>query len=414
MTVKIIPHKLKGKITAISSKSDAHRLMICAALSDDDTHLVLNAVSEDINATARCLESLGSKITRVKDGFVVSKISRKKEIPILDCGESGSTLRFLIPVACSIYDNCRFVGSKRLMERPLTPLLNELKNHGVNSNIHDNVLDLKGRLRSGTFSIAGNISSQYISGLMFAIPVLKGSSEISLTTPLESKGYVDMTLDSMKRFGIGIKQIDNKYCYNGVDKYTSPREIIAEGDWSNAAFWYGAAALGSEILIDGVREKSLQGDKRIKQICKEFGVLIENDKTIVNKFEPFVIDAKDIPDLVPILSIIACGMNKKTIINGTARLRLKESDRVESTLSLIKNLGGHAFADNNSITIDGNGVLTGGAVDGYNDHRIVMSAAIASTICKEPVIINDAQAINKSYPLFFEHFKELGGIVSAI
>lgn len=418
MTVKITPKKLTGRIEAVSSKSDAHRLMICAALADAGTHIMLNAVSEDIIATARCLRALGAGIEQKENGFFITPIKKRQEIPILDCGESGSTLRFLIPVACAIYDECHFHGSGRLMQRPLSPLLDALAEHGVISEMQGQNLALKGRLTSGRFNVSGSISSQYISGLLFALPLLGNESEIVLSSVLQSSGYVDMTLDSMNAFGVKIERQNGSFVYRSGQRYLSPATFKVQGDWSNAAFWFGVGALGGDITVTGTDIKSLQRDRKIIRLCESFGANIthgaEGYRICSGRLRPIGINAENIPDLVPVLAVIASGAKGKTEIHGISRLRLKESDRVLSVTSLINSLGGCASADADTMCINGNGCLRGGEVNGFNDHRIVMAAAVASVICDHPVIINDAQAVGKSYPRFFEDFNRLGGVADVV
>ncbi len=396
MDIKITPKKLSGKIEAISSKSDAHRVMIAAALSATATDIKLNILSRDMKATADCLENMGAKIDMSGDTMHIEPIKTPKDNALINCAESGSTLRFLLPVVSALCKNATIVGSGKLPERPLSPLIEELEKNGGGFLTKKLPITTKSKLSSGKFTLPGNISSQYITGLLFALPLLKGDSDIILTTPLQSKGYVDMTLDTLEKFGIKILVTDNGYHIKGEQVYTSPGNIQIEGDWSNSAFWFTADFLGGNVEVSGLDNNSKQSDKAIISILKEL-----SDGT--------VIDAGNIPDLVPIICVAACGICGKVSITNISRLKLKESDRILSVKRLISDLGGQITATDDIITVYGKGFLTGGVIESFNDHRIAMSAAIASLICKNDVIIKGAEAVNKSYPGFFDDFNLLGG-----
>jgi 3-phosphoshikimate 1-carboxyvinyltransferase len=375
MDIKITPSKLKGKVKAIPSKSDAHRTLICAALSNYTDMGKIPLSSEDVKATAGALKIL-------------------KGAKVADCKESGSTLRFLLPVAAALGLNVEFTGSGRLPERPMQPMLDLLRDHGC-SILGDSLpITISGTLRSGVYKIRGDISSQYISGLLLALPLLEGESKITLTSPLESRPYVDLTRNKLRKFGISVIALSDGWLIPGGQKYTPPKSLSIEGDWSNAAFWIAANALGSNIKVTGLDENSCQGDLRIR------------DLSLKPKAS---IDVKDIPDLVPILAILACGAKGNTLLRNCGRLRFKESDRIKSVCGMVNALGGVAEEKSDSILIRGTGSLTGGTLRSENDHRIVMAAAIAATICESDVIIQDAEAVNKSYPHFFKDYNSLGG-----
>lgn len=390
MDITITPKKLSGRVDAVASKSFAHRIIIAASLADKPTKIYLNTTSEDIEATLDCIKKLGAGIDKGQ-GYVQITPIKGTGSPILDCNESGSTARFLLPVASVLCDSFEMTGKGRLPERPFTPLINEMRRKGVE--ISDNFLPIKvsNRLCGGEYSIAGNISSQYITGLMLALPLCNKASTITLTSPLESKAYVDITIEVLKLFGIKIKPVENGYEIN-PQKYISPDEIHVEGDWSNSAFWIVANKLCGSILVDGVNYESTQGDMKILDI-------LDSD----------VIDAKEIPDLVPILAVCACAKRGKTLITNAERLRIKESDRLNAVTTALNSLGADICELADGLEINGTGELRGGECDGFGDHRIVMSAAIASIICKDNVTIHGAQAVNKSYPTFFDDFKKLGG-----
>ena len=403
-----------GCAQAIISKSDAHRALIAAALSDKPTKFNLSSFSKDIEATLSCLVSLAARAEKGDDSIILYPIFEKAINPTLDCNECGSTLRFLIPVAAAVSQNPIFTGKEGLRKRPLSPLLSEMEKKGCHFSESSIPFTVSGSLTSGEFTLPGNISSQFISGLLFALPLLNGDSKIILSSPLESEAYADMTISALGKFGIHIEKEENAFIIKGNQKYISPNEYTIEGDWSNIAPFMAAAAMGGEITALGLNPNSKQSDKNILSVLHKFGseIKCENTSYIIKKKEtnPIEIDVSQFPDLFPVIAVLACASEGKSVLYNAGRLRIKESDRIESTLSLIKSLGGKAEADETSLTIYGSGSLVGGACDSFNDHRIVMAAAVASVISKNKVIITNSAAINKSYPDFFTHFKCTGGI----
>lgn len=375
MDILIKPSILKGKIQSIPSKSHAHRAMICAALSGHPELVSVDNPSEDLTATKQTLEIV-------------------RGAGAADCRESGTTLRLLVPVAAALGLEVNFIGRGRLPLRPMEPLLSLLAEHGSHFSQPTLPFRLSGRLRSGRYEIPGNISSQYISGLLLALPLLAGDSQLVLTTGLESSAYVAMTLDCQKHFGICIEPGDSDWHIPGGQTYRAPKTFTVEGDWSNSAFWLAASALGSDIEVLGLSEDSLQPDRRI---C----TILQTGETDT--------DAREIPDLVPILAVLACGKKETTFLRNCGRLRLKESDRIESVKAMILSLGGDIRSEGDHLIIQGHGNLNGGIVDSFGDHRIVMASAIAATLCRNPVVIRDAQAAAKSYPAFFSDYNTLGG-----
>ncbi len=393
MNVTINPKKLCGEVFAISSKSFAHRMIIAAALADKETKINLNIYSEDIDATISCIKALGAEVKKEKNYVLFYPVKKSLKDVVLDCNESGSTARFLLPVAAAVSDSFKMVGKGRLPERPLLPLVSEMTKNGVTTDSDRLPMTVWGRLKPGRYEIAGDISSQYITGLLMALPLLEEKSEIVLTSPLESAAYVDITLDVLSQFGVKIEKTKNGYEVF-ASKYTSPGEISVEGDWSNAAFWVVADRICGNIKIDGLNMESLQGD---------MGILTEVGKDII--------DANQIPDLVPILAVAACAKKGRTQIINAQRLRIKESDRLKAVCQTLASLGAEILETDDGLIINGNGKLKGGECDSFNDHRIVMSGAIASCLCEDAVTIRNAQAVNKSYPTFFEDFKKLGGCI---
>lgn len=394
MNIKIKPTMLSGTVRAVSSKSDGHRKIIASALSDKPTEILINNFSDDIDATLDCIKNLGGNFERTEKGVLIFPISKKPEYAELDFRESGSTARFLLPVAAALCPKCHFTGSGRLPQRPLFELTNQLRLHGTKTSGDFLPLDTSGILQGGEYAIRGDISSQYLTGLLFTLPLLLGENKIVLTSELASAPYVDMTIDTLSLFGIDVAMSGNEYKVGGGG-YISPERLSAEGDWSSAAFWVVADKICGKISLSGMNYKSHQGDMRILDILDETDI-----------------DASQIPDLVPILAVLAASRRGKTVIYGAERLKLKESDRLLAMTECINNLGGNATKTDDGMIISGTGKLSGGRVDGFGDHRIVMSAAIASCICENDVEIMGAEAVKKSYPTFFEDFKRLGGVFS--
>ena len=380
MDITIQPRLLKGNIDIIPSKSQAHRYLICTAFADRPTQLICPETNRDIEATADCLAALGARIIRSNHGYTVFPIEKTPETAVLPCCESGSTLRFMLPVVGALGVDATFLMEGRLPQRPLSPLWEEMERMGcILSRPTPNTIRCQGKLLPGNYSIDGGVSSQFITGLLFALSLI-GESHLEVTGKVESKPYVDMTVKAMEQFS--------------APQYRSPGEITVEGDWSNGAFWLTAQALGNDITTTNLDPNSPQGDRKIAQLLP----LLE---------DRIVIDASDIPDLVPILSVAAACKNGAAFTN-IARLRLKESDRVASTIAMIKNLGGKAEANESTLTVYGTS-LTGGTVDSVNDHRIAMAAAIAATVCSNPVTVTGADCVKKSYPRFWEEYRRLGG-----
>ncbi len=410
MRVKVFPSPLSGTLPAIASKSDAHRLFICAALADKKASIKLSSTSVDIETTLECLSSLGAQVKR-ENGIVEITPSEFKDGCLIDANESGSTLRFLIPVAAAVSDRVTFIGHGRLPERPIGELIEALSENGVSFSSNKLPFTTEGKLKSGIFTLPGNISSQYITGLMFALPILEGDSEIRLTTNLESKGYIDITLGALNKFGIKIEKRENSYFIKGSQKYISPSQLEVDGDWSNSAFFLVAGAVKNFMNMSGLDINSPQGDKAITDILKRFGADIKVNEEISVKssyLKAIKTDISEIPDMLPALAILASFAKGSTEFTGGRRLRIKESDRLKSVSDMINSLGGKATELEEGLIVEGVG-LSGGEVNSYNDHRIVMASAIGAALGSGEVIINGAEAVNKSYPSFFEDFEKSGG-----
>lgn len=391
MDITVFPCKLSGTIRAIPSKSQAHRLLICAAFSDRATFIECPQTNEDIEATVRCLHSLGSCISRTENGYRVEPVSAIPQTAVMDCGESGSTLRFILPIVCALGVSTTIQLHGRLPHRPLSPLWEELERMGcILSRPCENIIQTQGRLHPGQYSISGNVSSQFITGLLFALSLLDGSSTITVTGMLESKPYVDMTQLALKTFGVKTENFKVTGCF----PFHTPGKVTVEGDWSNGAFFLGAKALGNSVEIINLDSKSPQGDRVIEEI---FSTGLKMPK----------ISAADIPDLVPIMAVVFAA-KEGAYFTDIERLRLKESDRVASVCEMINRLGGTAYATENTLTVLP-GQFHSCSINASNDHRIAMAAAIAATVTDGPVTILGAQCVAKSYPAFWQDFRKLGG-----
>lgn len=409
MDIKITPKKLCGMVTVPPSKSVAHRMIIAASLADGVSTVSNLYPSADILATIDCMLALGAKIDFKNEKAVIEGIKNIPDKAVLDCHESGSTLRFLIPVACALGVETEFLGSAKLPQRPITPFTDEFPKHGITFNFSKAPngctlpCSVSGKLTAGRFEIDGGLSSQFITGLMFALCLLDGDSEIVLTSHLNSEPYVNITLGVLRNFGAVISKTENGYFIKGNQRL-KPFSGAVECDYSQAAFFRVANSLGSELMIMGLNNASLQGDKQIMEICDNF------DKDSA----PFELDCSDIPDLVPILTVLACFCKGTSKLTNIARLRFKECDRLSVTAECLNKIGGKVTVHDDSLEIEGVNELHGGEIDGHNDHRIPMSMAIAATRCTSPLIIRGAECVKKSFPNYFDVYKQLGGEVDVL
>lgn len=477
MNITVFPGLLRGKLCVPYSKSYLQRLMIATALScidgnapafsaekffteyiKDGSDLQYHDLAEDVIATAESLETIcAARFVKYNNTTPLSNATKEKGQRNIDCRESGATLRFLLPLSCVIVNGATFYGKKELSGRPIEPLIYEMQHHGceverfnidrkTSSEASCPICKTDGELRGGDFFLPGDISSQFVTGLMFALPLLEENSRIILTSPLQSSGYVNMTISILEEFGIKVErkilrnasraddyhylkksccndirnvQAEDKtlqrnvpveaencdtYVICGQQSYSMPETLLdAEADWSSAAFWLAANALGSEISLTGLEYSSDQRDKMIVDIIERFF----NSAYCSSK--DIKVDISQVPDLAPIISVLAAFSHAKTTIINSKRLEFKESNRVESIIEMLTSLGGETEADENSIIIYGKGTLRGGIVDSKGDHRIAMAAAIAATNCERPVEILGAECVKKSYPMFFEDYKALGG-----
>ncbi len=494
MDIKIIPRKLKGRLDALPSKSHAHRVLIAQKLARMQSAADAEALNADgspgqadmngshhdhtadrVHTEAANADSAhGSEIPTFSKDIEATKnclAQLDSGSPRLNCIESGSTMRFMLPVAMALRDEAVFIGTGKLPSRPISPLKEEMERNGCTFSLGSSsdagsqnscsepgihaesepvgtlaadaidipdgfseICTIRGRLQPGTYRLAGNISSQFITGLLFALPLLDGNSTLELTTALESAGYVDLTLDVLRDFGIMIDERRspegfNIYMINGNQRYTEPADVTVQGDWSNAAFWLACGALGGDVTLDGVDMTSSQRDKEFADILMQMGAHLEVsscgtsvDSTAAtgglssirctgDGLSAADIDVAQIPDLVPVLATVMALADGTSEITHAERLRIKESDRIFTVHDFLSKLGADITDEGSGLSIRGKRTLSGGEVYGHNDHRIVMAAAVASCGCTGPVIIRGAEAVNKSYPDFFRDFAALGGEV---
>ncbi|NLO39533.1 MAG: 3-phosphoshikimate 1-carboxyvinyltransferase [Ruminiclostridium sp.] len=421
----IRPSRLSGTIHIPPSKSMAHRAVICAFLSEGESRIDNVELSEDIIATCRAIEALGgdmdileSNIPGRKMLVIRGKGTVKVKRKLINCGESGTTARFMIPITRLTDDEVVITGEGKLTERPFGVFYEifDIQNIQYQTQAGKLPLTMNGAIKPGIFSIRGDVSSQFISGLLLALPLLPGDSVIKLTTPPESIGYIDMTLQMQKMFGIRIDfdRVENKFFIPGWQKY-KPQHYQVEGDWSQAAFWLAAGVFSGPVAIDGLNPDSIQGDKVIEAFLQRMGAkLFWKENSLIaqeSQLKGIRMDVSQCPDLVPVLAILGSVADGNTEIVNAARLRIKECDRLKAITTELKALGAKITEQQDSLLIEGNKKLTGGRVYGWNDHRIVMATAIAAAACEKNTTIEGSQAVNKSYPSFWEHYQGLGGKV---
>ncbi|MCI8399608.1 MAG: 3-phosphoshikimate 1-carboxyvinyltransferase [Oscillibacter sp.] len=408
MDIRINPRPLSGVITPPPSKSLAHRLVIAAALAAGTSTIRNITLSQDIEATLRCMAEFrcawtwtGEDSLRIKG--CINQERDRGGLPWLDCGESGSTLRFLIPVALALGGGGQFTGRGRLMERPQQPYYDIFDRMGIYHGLENGVLTVQGDLKPGEYRLPGNVSSQFFTGLLMALPLLDGPSIVASTTRLESADYVTMTMGVLEKCGIQIRYSRARDSFGVNPGVYCPFDAAVEADWSQGAFWYAAAALGSTVQVRGLDNGSFQGDK----------VIAIHARKLANPGDASI-DVSGCPDLLPPLAVMAAVRRGTTVFRNAARLRLKESDRLATVRDMLLDLGGLADEGEDSLTVHGVESLRGGTVDGANDHRIVMAAAIAATRCEQPVTILGAEAVKKSYPSFWRDYEHLGGEVLVV
>lgn len=420
MDITVSPSKTGGEVFAPPSKSVFHRLIICAALCEGTSEIKPLPSSDDINATLGAVKSLGADIEYTDSSVIIKGIGNfeaSSDAFKINCGESGSTLRFLIPVAAALGKKASFNGSGRLPNRPMDAYVPVLKEHGIDVK-YDGVLpfSVSGKLSAGEFRIPADISSQFITGLLFALPLLEGDSEIVFTTPLQSAPYIDITVSVLNSFGITVTPTESGFFVKGNQRYT-PCNIVCEGDWSNAAFLLCAGAANGNVTCKGLNLNSKQGDKKIVDILRRFGATcVERENEVIVHSDSLLhgieIDASDIPDLIPVLCAVAACAECKTYIYNASRLRIKESDRIAAVEDVLNRLGVKTESTFDTLTVYPSPVH-GGEINSFNDHRIAMTAAVLALKADSEVTIHGAECVNKSFPDFFTRYGEIGGRFSA-
>lgn len=409
--MRIVPSPLSGIISAISSKSDLHRKLIASALSSGETLLRgTGAISADVAATISTLRAIGAEIEADGGALRVHGIV-KPRIAALDCGESAATLRLMLPVVSAVCGGGEFSGSGRLPERPLDELIRVMERHGVSFTAGKLPLAIHGHLLPGEYQVSGAVSSQYISGLLLALGALDGASAVEVVGGLQSAGYVDMTIGVMARFGVNVRREGARLLLRGG--YNSPGEVGVEADWSSAAFFLAAGAVGKGVTVAGLGGETAQGDRRILPILRAFGAeILERDgevRVTPGAAQILEEDMGNTPDLVPVLAVLAGLAEGHSVFRRIERLRYKESDRVSAVCAMLAGFGVSAREEGGALVVEGRGRLSGGEIDGRGDHRIVMAAAIGATVAQGETLIRGAGAVKKSYPDFWADFRRMGG-----
>ena len=415
MNVTIQPSKICGEIVAPPSKSYAHRILIAAYLSGQKVRVHNAGDSNDVKATVGALKSLGAQI-ETSDGTVTIQ---RKSIPskaTVDCNESGSTLRFLLPIAAALGVNANFTGKGRLLSRPIQELAQALNGNGAKIDASStDAFYVSGKLSAGEFIIPANISSQYITGLLFALPLLDGDSKITLVGETVSVGYLDITLDVLQRFGIQIERTDYGYFVKGNQRYNSASDVTVEGDYSGAAFMLSLGAICGNVTVKGLNALTMQGDAQIVSVLQKFGanVSVCDDCVCVGKhnLNAIELDCENIPDLVQIISVVAAYAKGVTVLKNINRLRLKESDRVQAIIDQLHAAGVRCDCDNGCLFIHG-GAPHGATFSGGNDHRTVMSATVLALGANGKSTVIGCEPFTKSYPSFYNDISKLGGQIN--
>lgn len=416
-TAKAITRFPAGAVAIPPSKSVSHRGLICAGLAalggGGESRLENLAENDDTRATRACLSALGVAFAKENGALRVSCASAAGPAPrprLMDCGESGSTLRFMLPVAAMQGGPFTFAGSPRLMERPLGVYEQLFAEKGLPLRRQADGLTVQGPLPAGDYRLPGNVSSQFVSGLLLALPLAEGDSRILLETPLESAGYVALTREALEAFGILVHQPnDHSFAIPGGQRYAA-RPFRVEADWSQAAFFLAAGALGRPVGCLGLEQNSLQGDRAILHIMEQMGVAFAGENGALAarpaRLKAAEIDLRQVPDLMPVLAVLCSLAQGTSRLTGAGRLRIKESDRLNAMTTELEKLGAHVRQGADSLTITGRPALAGGVVDAHGDHRIAMALAVAAIGCEGPVTLTGWEHVNKSYPDFWKDFEK--------
>lgn len=414
--VKITPKQLTGTVAIPPSKSMAHRAIICAALAKGKSRIDHIEYSQDILATIAAMQALGAKIETFEDYLHIdgSETGCHHQC-LIDCKESGSTLRFMVPVSLVHENQVRFIGEGNLGKRPLNVFYDIFDQQNISYHYQEDVLNLniQGHLKSGEFKVPGNVSSQFISGLLFALPLLTGDSKIIITSKLESIGYIDLTLQMLDTFGITIQHNHYQEFYIQGGQHYQAHDYYVEADYSQAAFYLVAGALGNPVVLKGLNLDSLQGDKEAIDILERMGAVVTEEKGCIKieakQLTATTINGSQCPDVIPVLALAASLAKGTTTIQHAERLRIKECDRLAAVASELTKLGAKITETTDGLIIEGVAQLTGGKVSAWADHRIAMTLAIASTCAMGEIVIDNKECVKKSYPSFWLDFEQLGG-----
>ena len=409
---RIPPGPRRGALTAPASKSLVQRLFLCAALGRGDTVVRCGDLSRDAAATLRCLEALGAEVRTEGDEARIRGPEAWRTGADLPCGESGAALRFLLPLLGALGLEARLLPEGSLARRPLSPLWELLEARGMVLRREGDAVRCAGRLKAGAYALPGNVSSQFVSGLLFALPLLAGDSELTVTGPLGSADYVNLTEEALRRCGVRLERRGQTWRVPGGQTYAPPPALTAEGDWSAAAFFLCMGALSpAGITVRGLDPASGQGDRRVLDLLRAAGAAVTVSEAGITvrrgALRPFDFDADPCPDLAPPLAVLAAACPGESRIIGAGRLRLKESDRLRTTAALLKALGGAAEETAEGLVIRGGKLLSGGGADAFGDHRIAMAAALAACACRGAVTLRGAESVEKSYPRFWGDFDAL-------
>lgn len=412
MDIEISAAHLEGHLAVPASKSELHRALIVALLTPRVTHIEARGISEDVRVTIGCLKALGARVDVADDSIEVAGPESFPQSAVLDCRESGSTLRFFLPLVAALGVTTTFKMADSLYARPHQPLLDQLTQHGCAVSTQIGEICVSDQLLPGTFSLPSNMSSQYISGLLMALPLLYGPSVIELDGAIESYGYVNMTLDALEQATIDIEEDELTFTIPGNQTYFSPSYVRIGGDWSAAAFWLVADALGANVHLTNLDEASYQPDAGIRFILERFGTrVVEHEETyaLPERLDEAIVDVSQMPDLAPALAVLASFAHGQTSFINAARLRLKESDRIASICDMLSACGVKIHEEKEGFAVYGPAQISGGTVDSRGDHRIAMAAAILGCFSEAPVVIKGAECVAKSYPDFFDDISKMGG-----
>lgn len=407
--MKIAPSVVCGRVNAVGSKSYAHRALIASAFfSKNGARLLGVTPSEDIAATTDCLRALGVSVEQQGDCFVVTPAKEIAKSAVLNCRESGSTLRFFLPICAALGVSAKFCGSQKLLSRPLQPLLEVLRRGGVTVDC----LNICGKLKPSSYTVRADISSQFVTGMLFALSLLERQSSLKLTGNVVSKDYLNITTDILNTFGVKVEETNDGYKVGGFFRSDCVSSYTVEGDWSNAAFMLVCGALGGDMTVNGMNVNSRQGDKLILSVLQNCGAAVTVSDNSVRvrggKLKAFQVDAQNCPDIVPILSVLAAYCEGVTIISGVERLRYKESDRLSGILQMLGAAKITAFEENGALTIVG-GKPCGANFSAQNDHRMAMSQTVLALFADGASTVDGAECVAKSYPTFFEEIIKCGG-----